>query len=210
MARKRVVILGAGGRDFHVFNTLYRDDPSVCVVAFTAAQIPHIDDRRDVLLCRYRLFPLAQDQSLLDDLPTELTDGTAEEYALLAGLWGYRAGTASVVGAMRDGIRSARLLDEAVARDADHPLVLLIEGQSLLFKPKIAGGSAEEALVRFERLFEIVRRTPGGPVSALEAELWVWYALDQLGHQREADALRERLLATDPPPLFREFLLSPP
>ncbi|NJD18661.1 MAG: GTPase [Gemmatimonadetes bacterium] len=42
----RVVILGAAGRDFHVFNTVYRDDPSVRVVAFTAQQIPHIDARR--------------------------------------------------------------------------------------------------------------------------------------------------------------------
>ena len=44
--RKRVVIMGAGGRDFHVFNTCYRDDPDSEVVAFTAAQIPHIEDRR--------------------------------------------------------------------------------------------------------------------------------------------------------------------
>ena len=44
--RQRVLIMGAGGRDFHVFNTLYRSDETVEVVAFTAAQIPHIDDRR--------------------------------------------------------------------------------------------------------------------------------------------------------------------
>ncbi|HKB15975.1 MAG TPA: cyclic 2,3-diphosphoglycerate synthase, partial [Planctomycetota bacterium] len=44
--RKRVVILGAGGRDFHVFNTTYRDRPDVEVVAFTATQIPNIADRR--------------------------------------------------------------------------------------------------------------------------------------------------------------------
>ena len=44
--RRRIVILGAGGRDFHTFNCLYRDDPSVEVVAFTAAQIPNIDQRR--------------------------------------------------------------------------------------------------------------------------------------------------------------------
>lgn len=44
--RKRVVILGAGGRDFHVFNTVFRDDPSYEVVAFTAAQIPGIEWRR--------------------------------------------------------------------------------------------------------------------------------------------------------------------
>lgn len=42
----RIVILGAAGRDFHNFLVLYRDDPNVEVVAFTAAQIPHIDGRR--------------------------------------------------------------------------------------------------------------------------------------------------------------------
>ncbi len=43
--RRRVVILGAAGRDFHVFNTVYREDPSQEVVAFTAAQIPNIAGR---------------------------------------------------------------------------------------------------------------------------------------------------------------------
>jgi len=44
--RERILILGAAGRDFHDFNVLYRDDPDVEVVAFTAAQIPGIDGRR--------------------------------------------------------------------------------------------------------------------------------------------------------------------
>ncbi len=43
---RRVVILGAAGRDFHTFLTLYRDDRAVEVVAFTAAQIPGIAGRR--------------------------------------------------------------------------------------------------------------------------------------------------------------------
>jgi len=43
---QKVVILGAGGRDFHNFNTAYRDREDVRVVAFTATQIPHIEDRR--------------------------------------------------------------------------------------------------------------------------------------------------------------------
>ena len=42
---RRVVIMGAGGRDFHNFNVVYREDPETEVVAFTAAQIPGIDDR---------------------------------------------------------------------------------------------------------------------------------------------------------------------
>jgi len=37
---------GAAGRDFHNFNVVYRDDPQVRVVAFTATQIPRIDRRR--------------------------------------------------------------------------------------------------------------------------------------------------------------------
>jgi len=44
--RKRIVILGAAGRDFHNFNVVFRDDPGVEVVAFTATQIPGIADRR--------------------------------------------------------------------------------------------------------------------------------------------------------------------
>ncbi len=44
--RTRIVILGAAGRDFHNFNVAYRDAEGVEVVAFTAAQIPGIADRR--------------------------------------------------------------------------------------------------------------------------------------------------------------------
>src|SRR5262249_48379044 len=46
MARTRVLIAGAAGRDFHNFNLVYRDRPEYEVVAFTAAQIPNIDGRR--------------------------------------------------------------------------------------------------------------------------------------------------------------------
>jgi predicted GTPase len=43
---KRVLIVGAAGRDFHNFNTVFRDSSEHDVVAFTAAQIPDIDGRR--------------------------------------------------------------------------------------------------------------------------------------------------------------------
>ena len=42
---RKVIIMGAGGRDFHNFNVAFRDDPDTQVVAFTATQIPGIDDR---------------------------------------------------------------------------------------------------------------------------------------------------------------------
>ena len=45
MSRKRVIIIGAAGRDFHNFNTYFRDNDEYEVVAFTAAQIPDIEGR---------------------------------------------------------------------------------------------------------------------------------------------------------------------
>ncbi|MBP1718119.1 MAG: GTPase, partial [Deltaproteobacteria bacterium] len=45
MNRTKIVIMGAAGRDFHNFQVCYRDDPSVEVVAFTATQIPGIENR---------------------------------------------------------------------------------------------------------------------------------------------------------------------
>ena len=46
MEPTRIVIIGAAGRDFHNFNTVYRNRTDVKVIAFTAAQIPDIDGRR--------------------------------------------------------------------------------------------------------------------------------------------------------------------
>jgi predicted GTPase len=43
---RRVLIMGAAGRDFHNFNVAYRDDQRYDVVAFTATQIPFINDRK--------------------------------------------------------------------------------------------------------------------------------------------------------------------
>jgi predicted GTPase len=46
MERINILIMGAAGRDFHNFNTYYRNNKNYNVVAFTAAQIPDIDDRK--------------------------------------------------------------------------------------------------------------------------------------------------------------------
>jgi predicted GTPase len=54
---KRVLILGAAGRDFHDFNTCFRDDPAVRVVGFTAAQIPDIAERRYPASLAGELYP---------------------------------------------------------------------------------------------------------------------------------------------------------
>ena len=53
----RTVIMGAAGRDFHNFNTVYRDNPRYDVVAFTATQIPNIDDRKYPASLAGKLYP---------------------------------------------------------------------------------------------------------------------------------------------------------
>ena len=57
MRRNRVIIMGAAGRDFHNFNTVFRDNESYEVVAFTATQIPNIEGRRYPPELAGRLYP---------------------------------------------------------------------------------------------------------------------------------------------------------
>jgi len=58
MKRRNVIIIGAAGRDFHNFNTFYRNNSSYNVVAFTAAQIPDIDGRKyPAVLAGEELYP---------------------------------------------------------------------------------------------------------------------------------------------------------
>lgn len=162
------------------------------------------------LLCRYRLYPLTQDPSLIENLPTELERPTARELALLSGLWGYRVVKASILSTPTLGLRSHRLLEQAKALDPDEPLVLLIEGQSLLFRPTLFGGDTNAALDRFRTLRDRLEHTPDKAVSAMEANLWVWYTLNKMKLTDAADALKADLLAAAPPPLYRQFLLDPP
>ncbi len=54
---KKVIIMGAGGRDFHNFNVVFRDNPEYRVVAFTAAQIPGIEFKRYPSSLAGKLYP---------------------------------------------------------------------------------------------------------------------------------------------------------
>jgi predicted GTPase len=75
---KRVLIMGAAGRDFHNFNVVYRDDPETIVVGFTATQIPFISDRvypRELAGPKYafgiRIFPEERLTELIRDLEVD-------------------------------------------------------------------------------------------------------------------------------------------
>ena len=54
---KKVLIMGAAGRDFHNFNTYFRDNPDYRVVAFTATQIPDIEGRKYPAVLAGKLYP---------------------------------------------------------------------------------------------------------------------------------------------------------
>jgi len=57
MSRIRTLIMGAAGRDFHNFNTFYRDNEKYEVVAFTATQIPNIEGRKYPAELAGKLYP---------------------------------------------------------------------------------------------------------------------------------------------------------
>lgn len=79
MSRKRIVIMGAAGRDFHNFNVLYRNRRDVEVVAFTATQIPDIDDRCYPATLAGKLYPRGIPIVSEEELPELITGKKVEE-----------------------------------------------------------------------------------------------------------------------------------
>ncbi len=69
MARIKVIIMGAAGRDFHNFNTFFKENETYEVVAFTATQIPNIDGRKYPSGLSGKLYPQGIDIHPEADLP---------------------------------------------------------------------------------------------------------------------------------------------
>lgn len=167
------------------------------------------DDRTVRLLCRYRLYPLTQDETYLEDLPTALDAPSARELALLSGLWGYRVREAPVWKTPTYGRRAMDLLDQARMLDAEDPFVVLIDGQSYLFRPALFGGDLREALRCFRKLERLLAEDKVAGLSVLEASLWEWYTLEKMGTD-VAEQVRQQLLDRDLPVMYRQFLMDPP
>ncbi|MGO1469000.1 MAG: hypothetical protein ACTHW2_03165 [Tissierella sp.] len=68
MEKINVLIMGAAGRDFHVFNTYFRNNEKYNVLGFTAAQIPNIDGRKYPKELTGELYPDGIDIYTEDDL----------------------------------------------------------------------------------------------------------------------------------------------
>jgi predicted GTPase len=74
MAKQKILILGAAGRDFHNFNTLYRNNKDVRVVGFTAAQIPDIEGRTYPSALAGKLYPKGIPIHPEEELPQLIKD----------------------------------------------------------------------------------------------------------------------------------------
>ncbi len=85
MAKKKVLIMGAAGRDFHNFNTVYRDNKSYEVVAFTATQIPDIEGRKYPAKLAGKLYPkgipIESEDKLIDLIEKHQIDDVVFSYS---------------------------------------------------------------------------------------------------------------------------------
>ncbi|WNY23515.1 hypothetical protein MmiHf6_08230 [Methanimicrococcus hongohii] len=79
MSQRKIIIIGAAGRDFHNFNTYYRDNPDCQVVAFTAAQIPDIAGRKYPAELAGSLYPEGIPIYEQAELPRLIKDLDADE-----------------------------------------------------------------------------------------------------------------------------------
>jgi len=79
---KKVIIAGAGGRDFHNFLTYFRDNPEYLVVAFTATQIPGIERRRFPASLAGPKYPLGIPIYPEDELPRLIKELGVDEVVL--------------------------------------------------------------------------------------------------------------------------------
>ena len=79
MNRKNIIIIGAAGRDFHNFNTYYRNKEEYNVVAFTAAQIPDIDGRKYPSALAGELYPDGIPIYAQEELPQLIKDLDVDE-----------------------------------------------------------------------------------------------------------------------------------
>ncbi|MFW6176273.1 MAG: GTPase, partial [Thermoplasmatota archaeon] len=83
--KRKVIIMGAAGRDFHNFNTVFRDNEKYEVVAFTAAQIPDIEGRRYPPALSGELYPdgipIIPEDDLVDVIEEENIDEVVFAYS---------------------------------------------------------------------------------------------------------------------------------
>ncbi|MCD6117499.1 GTPase [bacterium] len=104
MEKKRVIIMGAAGRDFHNFNVYYRDNEEFEVVAFTATQIPDIEGRKYPAELAGKLYPngipIVAEEELVSLIDKNSIDDVVFSYSDVSHNYiGHKAATVNAAGA---------------------------------------------------------------------------------------------------------------
>ena len=114
--RTRVLILGAGGRDFHVFNTCFRADSHAEVVAFTATQIPNIEHRTYPAILAGPLYPHG-----IQIRPEDHLEAMVRVHAVERVVFAYSDVTLAYVDAMRKRVEALGATFETMRIGLTHP-----------------------------------------------------------------------------------------
>lgn len=99
---RNIVIMGAAGRDFHVFNCMYRDNETFNVVAFTATQIPHIENRHYPVELSGPLYPDG-----IPIVPEDQLDGLVDSGDVDEVIFAYSDVSKAYIEAMRTRVERA-------------------------------------------------------------------------------------------------------
>ncbi len=180
MAKRKVVIMGAAGRDFHNFNCLFRDNPEAEVVAFTATQIPDIEGRVYPPSLAGKLYPKGipifpesdlerlVKENAIDDVWFSYSD-VPHQYVMDKGshviAWGANFGVCSVqrtmikstkpviaVCAVRTGVGKSQ-----TTRYVSHVLKAMGKKVVAIRHPMPYGDLAKQACQRFETYADLVK-----------------------------------------------------
>ena len=123
--QRRIIIMGAAGRDFHDFNVVYRDDPSTEVVAFTATQIPFIDDRLYPAELAGALYPNGIEIHPEDELAALIADRKVDDVVFAYSDVSYEHVMHTASEVIAAGANFTLLGPEATMLDASVPVVAI-------------------------------------------------------------------------------------
>jgi hypothetical protein len=148
------------------------------------------------------------------DAATKLDPKFTEAYALQSACYGYMANLGGF-GAIRNGGRSGKSIEAALALDARNPRVILVEGFGVYFRPKFVGGDKLKGCERFAAAaaaFDALpaeARAGGYGWGAPEAHYWSGRCAIDAGKAAAARASFERALVLAPDFLAARKRLGP-
>ena len=170
MRKRKVIIIGAAGRDFHNFNTYYRDNPAYEVVAFTAAQIPDIAGRKYPADLAGSLYPAGIPIYVQDDLPRLIKDLDVDECVFAYSDTPYN--TVMAVGALVNAAQADFTLlgPKSTMIKSTKPLIAVGATRTGCGKSQTSRRVAEILMAKGKKVIAIRHPMPYGDLSAQKVQ----------------------------------------